>query len=106
MAQSNEDKYKDGEKKGTSAVYNRFYKTSEGYLQAKNKTVNSKAKRFSVVTTIETNVTNCCCSRNYFEYGKTRNCDCEEKEFHNRRNSKDTGIYEQNRAKGNLLKFR
>ena len=107
VAQSNKDKYEDGEKKGTSAVYNRFYKTSEGYLQAKNKTQNKDALRLGIVTTIEINVTNCCCSRNYFEYGKTRNCDCEEKEFHNRRNNNgETGVYEQNRAKGNLLKFR
>jgi hypothetical protein len=106
VAQSNEDKYKDGEKKGTSTVYNRFYKTSEGYLKGKNKTMNSDSDRYPIVTAIECAVTNCCCSRDYFESGKTRNCDCEEKEFHNRRNSKDTGIYEQNRAKGNLLKFR
>ena len=46
-------------------------------------------------------------NRFYLTDEKTINCDCEEKEFHNRRNNnKDTGIYEQNRAKGNLLKFR
>lgn len=107
VAQSNEDKYEDGEKKGTSAVYNRFYKTSEGYLKAKKNTVNSQKGSIPVVTAIECAVTNCCCSKDYFTDEKTINCDCEEKEFHNRRNNnKDTGIYEQNRAKGNLLKFR
>ena len=87
-------------------VCDRFYLTSEGYLKVKINTVNSQKGSIPVVTAIECAVTNCCCSRDYFESGKTRNCDCEEKEFHNRRNSKDTGIYEQNRAKGNLLKFR
>ena len=85
-------------------VSDRFYLTSEGYLKGKNKTMNSGSERYPIVTAIECAVTNCCCSRDYFEDGS--NCDCEEKEFHNRRNSKDTGIYEQNRAKGNLLKFR
>jgi hypothetical protein len=93
-----------GNKLGTSEERNRFYLTSEGYLKGKNKTMNSGSERYPIVTAIECAVTNCCCSRDYFEDGS--NCDCEEKEFHNRRNSKDTGIYEQNRAKGNLLKFR
>lgn len=96
-----------GNKLGTSEERNRFYLTSEGYLKGKNKTMNNGSKRYPIVTAIECAVTNCCCSRNYFEYGKSRSCDCEEKEFHNRRNNnKDTGIYEQNRANGNLLKFR
>ncbi|MBO5131872.1 MAG: hypothetical protein J6C20_02235 [Paludibacteraceae bacterium] len=88
-------------------VCDRFYLTSEGYLKAKINTVNSQKGSIPIVSAIECAVTNCCCSRNYFEYGKTRNCDCEEKEFHNRRNNNgETGVYEQNRAKGNLLKFR
>lgn len=94
VAQSNEN----GEKKGTSREYNRFYKTSEGYLQGKNKTMNSGSSRFPIITVIEAKETECCCTRNYFE-GWDKKCECEQ--YNNRRNDGN-----EIRAKGNLIKFR